>query len=360
MKRLQLGALSIFLLILCSFGCQPHYDDESHWEEGPMGVLRQGLTVGEAGGCSTSIVNALSEQLITEINCLRPDTLRAFGGPNTSLGSAVFPFLQGQGPEDLTAAIESRNQTLQINSALRTLPQQFLLYRWYQQGRCNISLAARPGRSRHESGLAIDISNASSWIDTLAAHSFGWFGSRDPVHFDYQGQGTTDLAGLSVLAFQQLWNRNHSEDLIEEDGLYGPQTEARILASPAEGFDISGCEPPEVDAGVIHDMFSEADIETPLFDASAYDATVYDATVYDVYDDTTDTSLDPIDVETVPTDIDDGDILGTTTDAGTLNTQQGARLSGGCHQSVRRTPFNCLVLLIIAFSYSPRWLRSMV
>ena len=77
MKLLNLSVLNLSIVILCCYGCEPHYDSESHWEEGAMGVLRQGLTVGEAGGCSTSIVNALSEQLIDEINCLRPGTLRS-------------------------------------------------------------------------------------------------------------------------------------------------------------------------------------------------------------------------------------------------------------------------------------------
>ena len=76
----QLRSLCLCLLFAC-LACQSPYDPESHWEEGELGVLRQGMTVGEAGGCSTSIINALSEQLIEEINCLRPNTLREFTGP---------------------------------------------------------------------------------------------------------------------------------------------------------------------------------------------------------------------------------------------------------------------------------------
>jgi hypothetical protein len=57
------------------------------------------------------------------------------------------------------------------------------------------------------------------------------------VHFDYVAGGVR-LTGLSVLAFQRLWNRNHPEDPIAEDGRYGPQTEARLRSAPAEGFPI--------------------------------------------------------------------------------------------------------------------------
>ena len=238
---LALSGLSV-LLVAC--GPEDRFDPESHWSEGQVGTMRHGLTVGEAGGCSTSIINALSRQLIDEVNCLRPDTLVDFSGPNMTLGAAVFPFLQGGGREDLQSAIQERGHVLNVTSALRTLPQQFLLYSWYQAGRCGISLAARPGRSRHESGLAIDIGDYAAWRGPLETENFSWLGASDPVHFDYEGAGTVDLAGLSVEAFQRLWNRNNPNDLIAEDGLYGPQTEARIRQSPAEGFPLGAC-PPE-------------------------------------------------------------------------------------------------------------------
>ena len=46
---------------------------------------------------------------------------------------------------------------MSINSAFRTVAQQYLLYAWYKQGRCGIGLAATPGNSNHEQGLAVDI-----------------------------------------------------------------------------------------------------------------------------------------------------------------------------------------------------------
>jgi len=235
----------LMCLIMLASGCGPEtrYDPESHWEEGKLGVIRQGMTVGDAGGCSTSIINPLSIQLIDEINCLRPDTLVDFTGPNMSLGPAVFPFLQGDGPQNLMTAIQDRGERLSVTSALRTLPQQFLLYKWYQAGQCGISLAARPGRSRHESGLSIDINGYASWRADLEANRFSWLGASDPVHFDYTGPGRVDLAGLSVEAFQRLWNRNNPGDQIAEDGIYGPQTEARIRRSPIAGFPVGACDP---------------------------------------------------------------------------------------------------------------------
>jgi hypothetical protein len=62
------------------------------------------------------------------------------------------------------------------------------------------------------------------------------------------GGGTRDLEGLSVLAFQRLWNRNHEGDRIAEDGDYGPQTEARLRMSPTGGFAIGArCDEPSRD-----------------------------------------------------------------------------------------------------------------
>ncbi len=230
-------------LLLAACAPDVGYDPEAPFEEGALGVWTPGLTVEQAGGCSTSIVAGLSRQLIEELNCLRPNTLVDYSGPRIGNNGAVWPYLQPAARDGLRRAVDARGQAIQIASALRTLPQQFLLYRWYQQGRCGISLAARPGRSRHESGLALDVQDNASWRNTLQNAGWRWLGANDPPHFDYVAGGTVDLAGLSVQAFQRLWNRNHANDGIDEDGAYGPQTERRLLQSPTDGFPIGACAP---------------------------------------------------------------------------------------------------------------------
>lgn len=187
--------------------------------------------------CSTTSVKGLSQQLVEEINCLKPDTMAPMPDHrNLSLGDAVFPYLQKNAADALSRALDGRSSTMYVNSALRALPQQFLLYQWYRNGkRCGIKLAARPGTSNHESGLAVDMSNYSTWRSTMGAYSYRWLGSGDPVHFDYRGQ-SEDLQSLSVKAFQRLWNRNNPNDKIAEDGSYGPNTEARLKKAPAVGF----------------------------------------------------------------------------------------------------------------------------
>ncbi len=206
-----------------------------------VAAARSSISVAEAvdAGCSTASVAGLSLQIIAQANCIEPGAFSEVPPlANVTVGSNVFAFLEEPARDAFVTAVRSSpSQTMTVNSMLRTVAQQLLLHRWYQQGTCGISLAATPGSSNHETGLALDISEHAAWRPTLEAHGFSWLGSSDPVHFDYTGAGAIDHRGLDVLAFQMLWNANHPEDLIGEDGEYGPETEARLLAAPAEGFD---------------------------------------------------------------------------------------------------------------------------
>ena len=70
----------------------------------------------------------------------------------------------------------------------------------------------------------------------MNSKGFSWLGASDPVHFDYKGSGTVSMKGLSVRAFQRLWNRNNPNDKIIEDGSYGASTESRLAKAPVGGF----------------------------------------------------------------------------------------------------------------------------
>ncbi len=197
-------------------------------------------TVGSAvsNSCATSSVKGLSKQIIAEAKCMSPDAYTAVPDlGNVSFGGSVFAYLEKPARDKLTAALKAKtSKSMTVNSMLRTIAQQYLLYRWYQTGRCGIGLAAKPGNSNHETGLAVDISEYSSWKGTLQAYGFHWLGSSDPVHFDYAGAGAKSYKGVDVKAFQRLWNRNHPSDKIDTDGVWGPQTEARMKKAPAGGF----------------------------------------------------------------------------------------------------------------------------
>jgi len=191
----------------------------------------------ETTSCSTGVVLELSRQVAHQVGCAGPGVLVPFaeGMGIEFSGTAVLPYVASAARDDLVAAVASAGgTTLSVNSAYRTVVQQYLLYRWYQLGRCGITAAAAPGNSNHESGRAIDVGNYGDWTAILAG--FGWNQTvpGDPVHFDHVA--SPDIRGTDVRAFQELWNLNHPDDPIAEDGVYGAITESRLRQAPAEGF----------------------------------------------------------------------------------------------------------------------------
>ena len=199
---------------------------------------RGSVLLANVTGCSTAVANGLSQQIIDEMNAIVPNVLVKFDHLNIKSGAAVFPYLQRSALEALDRAISERGTTMSINSAYRTIAQQLILFNHSQRRRCGITIAARPGRSNHQSGLAIDINDAQGWQPHLERHGWKWLGRKDPPHFDYVRGGTRDIRSLAVLAFQKLWNKNNPSDLITEDSIYGPQAEARLNKSPIEGFGV--------------------------------------------------------------------------------------------------------------------------
>ena len=245
-SSLRLAAPLIFAVLLSSVACSGDPDagaEDHHEDEESVGSVSSSLaanaTVAQAvtSECATVAVKGLSVQLVEEVQCLRPNTfMKIDNTPGLALGVSVFPYMQTSAAKALVAAQKARGVTMSINSAVRTLAQQYLLYRWYQTGRCNIGLAASPGTSNHEGAIAIDINDNAGWRTSLQGKGFRWLGANDPVHYDFIGGGTVNLKGLSVQAFQRLWNRNNPNDKIAEDGDYGAATAARIAQSPANGF----------------------------------------------------------------------------------------------------------------------------
>jgi len=197
----------------------------------------------ETTSCSTEVVLALSIQIADEVDCMLPGQLVKFDEGNGIVfaGSAVLPYLGEAARDDLLAAVAAKPGTdLEVTSGFRTVVQQYLLRRWFELGRCGITAAAEPGRSNHETGRALDISNFGDWISTFDATGWDHSVPGDPVHFDHLA--SPDIRGADILAFQRLWNKNAPDDLIDEDGDFGPATAARVKLAPAEGFGIGGCQ----------------------------------------------------------------------------------------------------------------------
>ena len=209
----------------------------------PEGVtiasFRSGLAMSGAGGCNTGIAQGLTNQLIEELNCVTPNLMVNFTGSHTNLYSGVNPFLAPGASNAIKSATNAKNDFITISSAYRDVGAQYLLYRWWQAGQCGIQLAAAPGTSNHQSGRAIDTPNYSYWKSSLQNAGMTWLGSSDVVHFDHLA--SPNIASKSVLAFQRLWNKNHSTGRLAEDGQWGPNTEAAVAAAPVTGFAGHGC-----------------------------------------------------------------------------------------------------------------------
>jgi MYXO-CTERM domain-containing protein len=225
--RLHLASLSLPLVVL---GCAA--------EQPSVTAIKAATTVGtlagEAGGCTTSVVLGLSTQIAEQAACDTPNSWVSFAGDSglAITSNAVLPFLTPDARSDLDAA--GRQSTLQINSALRTIAQQYILYQWFEDGECGIAAAATVGNSNHEGGRAVDLDNWDDEIDNMANNGWAHDVPGDVVHFDHNA--SVDDRGRDVLAFQELWNANNPNDTIGTDGDYGPQTEARLVESPAVGF----------------------------------------------------------------------------------------------------------------------------
>lgn len=242
-----------FGLVVLFAACGP--GEEAQVDSVPIARYREGLAMSAAGGCSTSIANGLRDQLVEELNCIQPNLMVNFTGSHTNLYSGVNPWLASGASSALRSATTAKNDFITISSAYRTVAEQYLLYKWWQQGQCGIQLAAAPGASNHQSGRAIDTPNWSYWRTAMTNAGWTWLGNSDTVHFDHFA--SSNQASKSVLAFQRLWNKNHSSKLAE-DGVWGPASNNAMASSPTSGFANHGCAPPTPTTGKLSGTITDA------------------------------------------------------------------------------------------------------
>jgi hypothetical protein len=235
--------------------------------------------------CSTFSVRGLDNQLIAQMNKICPGLLVSIAHLDVELGQAVHPWMQAVAATSLEKALASRNETMIINSAYRTLAGQCLLRAHYELGRCGIVAAAQPGYSNHNNASAIDIEDPWSWKSALESNGWRKLGSWDDMHYDHLG--CDEILDVSVLAFQQLWNQCRPNDQLTEDGGMGPATLSRLRFAPAEGFPGVGIprilrltQPLQIgeDVGVLQLALRKAGIEIEkadkVFGSATHDAVI--------------------------------------------------------------------------------------
>ena len=241
-------------------GCSEIHDDVAY---GTTSAALTLATLANANGCSTAGAEALSTQILNELLCLLDGRLVPVSHPNlVPQHPRVHLYLSPAARASLLQVAQV--QRLTINSALRTISEQYLLYR-------GCSVAANPGSSNHETGKAIDVSEYATAATRLQNAGFIYpLQASDPVHFEGSG---SDLRAQSVLAFQRLWNDNHPTDRLDEDGVAGPMTLDRLASSPTTGFRTAGrCVRGARDAGVRADAGSAPDAGGPRDAGAKQDA----------------------------------------------------------------------------------------
>lgn len=98
-----------------------------------------------------------------------------FGFPNHSMrrdAAAAFE-----------KAIAESGSTPSVTSSFRTREQQERLYKLWLEGKGN--LAAKPGTSRHEFGLAIDARGSEDWERAMVRNGFKRTVKSEPWHWEY-------------------------------------------------------------------------------------------------------------------------------------------------------------------------------
>jgi hypothetical protein len=215
--------------------------------------LQRQVTLAELVGssdayhCSTAVVSGLSNQLLAELGS-SPGLVSILDIPRVRTNGFVHPFVQPAMHALLAAAEQDPDAPVPalmvVNSAARTLAQQYLLKLWISAKHCGTK-AADPSASDHLDGTAIDIANYDVWKAAFAKHELEWYGSGDVWHFDAIDPNTVEARMQAVKAFQRVWTRYHPCDALAESGIYDAATAERLARSPAAGFsasdDKAGC-----------------------------------------------------------------------------------------------------------------------
>lgn len=139
-------------------------------------------------------VDESNDELRSTVSCKeRTDTAYAKGRPYSiqviHVGGKPVAKATGHAFLKMQAAAHAAGVRLSLTSGFRTNAEQTRLYNCYRSKRCNNgNLAARPGYSNHQNGLALDLST-SSWLARNASkYGFVRTVSKEAWHYEYRGR----------------------------------------------------------------------------------------------------------------------------------------------------------------------------
>jgi len=139
--------------------------------------------VGESNDELRSAVSC-KEQTATAYQSGRPYTIQV-----VQIGGKAIAKPTGHAFLRMQAAAQAAGVQLSLTSGFRTMAEQTRLYNCYKSKRCNNgNLAAAPGYSNHQNGLALDLST-SSWLARNAS-KFGFVRtvSKEAWHYEFHGK----------------------------------------------------------------------------------------------------------------------------------------------------------------------------
>lgn len=177
-RKAVLAALGLFCLLpIAACAADDSGDQSEEYEDEPVGETNDELR--SAVSCKEKTATAY-------------DDGKPFSITTITVGGKLVSKPTGHAFLKMQAAADKAGVRLSLTSGFRTMAEQQALYRCYKTKKCNNgNLAAEPGYSNHQNGLAVDVST-STWLAknakkygfarTVPSESwhYEYFGGRDP------------------------------------------------------------------------------------------------------------------------------------------------------------------------------------
>lgn len=211
------AALSALSLILLPVGCAS--EDITDNESEVVDRDRE-------DGAGADEVGQTGEELKSAVSCSKQKQTayrngNAYTISTITVGGKPVSLATGHAFLRMQRAAHEAGVYLSISSGFRTMAEQKYLYGCYLSGRCNGgNLAAKPGYSNHQSGVALDLST-STWL----ANNAGRFGFKRTVpseswHYEYFGNDPGGVCSEGAKEAADLrFTSPHDEGVYHNDGL---------------------------------------------------------------------------------------------------------------------------------------------